>query len=320
MLSIPFRSQKRPQCAILWIGAAVLAIVLSGCGAAEMPKPQLAETSAPVEPTSTQIEPTAASLPTQIPTDSPQPTLTPTAAPSITPSATPLAPLIEDEFEAKMVLVPAGEFVMGSDSNQAAAKPAHTVYLDSFYIDQFEVTNGDYQACAEAGVCTTGGSFRIRRPELAQNPVVFVDWYDADTFCKWRGGRLPTEAEWEKAARGNDERLFPWGNDPITCDRAQYSDCDWALSPVGSYPTGVSPYGAFDMAGNAWEWVADWYAQDYYSYSPAENPSGPESGMYKSTRGGGFLYDARLQTTVWRNQAPATHAYIYLGFRCARTP
>jgi len=219
-----------------------------------------------------------------------------------------------------MVLVPAGEFVMGSDSNQEAAKPAHTVYLDSFYIDQFEVTNGDYQACAEAGVCTTGGSFRIRRPELAQNPVDFVNWYEAEKFCEWRGARLPTEAEWEKAARGTDERLFPWGNDPITCDRAQYSDCDWALSPVGSYPSGVSPYGAYDMAGNVWEWVSDWYAQDYYSYSPAENPTGPEPGVYKSTRGGGYLYDARLQTTIWRNQAPATHSYIYLGFRCARTP
>jgi len=228
--------------------------------------------------------------------------------------------VIEDEFGASMVLVPAGEFVMGSDSNQEAAKPAHTVYLDSFYIDQFEVTNGDYQACAEAGVCTTGGSFRIRRPELAQNPVDFVNWYEAEKFCEWRGARLPTEAEWEKAARGTDERLFPWGNDPITCDRAQYSDCDWALSPVGSYPSGVSPYGAYDMAGNVWEWVSDWYAQDYYSYSPTENPTGPEPGVYKSTRGGGYLYDARLQTTIWRNQAPATHSYIYLGFRCARTP
>ena len=304
----------------LWIGVAVLGCALSGCGAAKTNAPQPAETIAPVAPSPTQIVPTPTNLPTEIPTASPLPTTTPTTAPTLAPTATALPLVIEDEFGASMVLVPAGEFVMGSDSNQEAAKPAHTVYLDSFYIDQFEVTNGDYQACAEAGVCTTGGSFRIRRPELAQNPVDFVNWYEAEKFCEWRGARLPTEAEWEKAARGTDERLFPWGNDPITCDRAQYSDCDWALSPVGSYPSGVSPYGAHDMAGNVWEWVSDWYAQDYYSYSPAENPTGPEPGVYKSTRGGGYLYDARLQTTIWRNQAPATHSYIYLGFRCARTP
>ncbi len=304
----------------LWIGVAVLVFALAGCGASATNAPQPAETIAPIAPSPTQIVPTPTNLPTEIPTASPLPTNTPTTAPTLTPTATLLPPVIEDEFGASMVLVPAGEFVMGSDSNQEAAKPAHTVYLDSFYIDQFEVTNGDYQACAEAGVCTTGGSFRIRRPELAQNPVDFVNWYEAEKFCEWRGARLPTEAEWEKAARGTDERLFPWGNDPITCDRAQYSDCDWALSPVGSYPSGVSPYGAYDMAGNVWEWVSDWYAQDYYSYSPTENPTGPEPGVYKSTRGGGYLYDARLQTTIWRNQAPATHSYIYLGFRCARTP
>lgn len=304
----------------LWIGVAMLVFALAGCGASATNAPQPAETIAPIAPSPTQILPTPTNLPTEIPTASPLPTNTPATAPTLTPTATLLPPVIEDGSGASMVLVPAGEFVMGSDSNQEAAKPAHTVYLDSFYIDQFEVTKGDYQACAEAGVCTTGGSFRIRRPELAQNPVDFVNWYEAEKFCEWRGARLPTEAEWEKAARGTDERLFPWGNDPITCDRAQYSDCDWALSPVGSYPSGVSPYGAYDMAGNVWEWVSDWYAQDYYSYSPTENPTGPEPGVYKSTRGGGYLYDARLQTTIWRNQAPATHSYIYLGFRCARTP
>ncbi len=320
MHSIHSISRKKLLRHSLGIGVAVLVFALSGCGASETNTPQPAKTIAPIATSPTQIAPTPTNRPAEIPTASPLPTNTPTTAPTFTPTATTLPPVIEDEFGASMVLVPAGEFVMGSDSNQEAAKPAHTVYLDSFYIDQFEVTNGDYQACAEAGVCTTGGSFRIRRPELAQNPVDFVNWYEAEKFCEWRGARLPTEAEWEKAARGTDERLFPWGNDPITCDRAQYSDCDWALSPVGSYPSGVSPYGAYDMAGNVWEWVSDWYAQDYYRYSPTENPTGPEPGVYKSTRGGGYLYDARLQTTIWRNQAPATHSYIYLGFRCARTP
>lgn len=320
MLSLPFLSQKQSTRVFFWTGVAVLVFIFSGCTTSETNVPPPAETATPVEHTPTQAQPTATSLPAESPTATPMPTATPTAAPTFTPTATSLPTLIEGESGVPMVLVPAGEFIMGSDNNQAAAQPAHTVYLDSFYIDQYEVTNGDYLTCAEAGVCTTGGSFRIRRPELAQNPVVFVNWNEAKTFCEWRGARLPTEAEWEKAARGTDQRIFPWGNDPITCDRAQYNECDWALSPVGSYPSGVSPYGAYDMAGNAWEWVSDWYAQDYYSYSPAENPTGPESGLYKSTRGGGFLYDPRLQTTIWRNQAHVGHAYIYLGFRCARTP
>jgi formylglycine-generating enzyme required for sulfatase activity len=220
-----------------------------------------------------------------------------------------------------MALVPAGSFTMGSDTNQAEAKPAHTVTLHDYYIDVYEVTNRQYLACAEAGVCTTGGSGRIRQDIWVDHPVMDVTWYEAQKFCEWRGGRLPTEAEWEKAARGADERIFPWGNDPVTCELARYGDCGWFTVPVGQHPKGVSPYGLHDMAGNAWEWTLDWYEADYYSHSPAENPSGPERETgWKSTRGGAWFYMAGLMTSIWRNHAPPTAAYSYLGFRCVAIP
>jgi formylglycine-generating enzyme required for sulfatase activity len=232
-----------------------------------------------------------------------------------------LPELIEDEFGVPMVLVPAGSFMMGSEHDQAEAKPAHTVYLDTFYIDQFEVTNERYLACAEAGVCTTGGSGRIRNPAYVGHPVMDVNWSEAQRYCQWRSGRLPTEAEWEKAARGIDERKFPWGNDPITCDLARYGDCGWFTVPVGQHPAGVSPYGAHDMAGNAWEWTADWYDADYYAYSPENNPTGPEQDTgWKVTRGGAWFYMGDLMSSIWRNHAPPGVAYSYLGFRCVKSP
>ncbi len=220
-----------------------------------------------------------------------------------------------------MVLVPAGPFVMGSDTNAASAKPAHTVTLDDFYIDVYEVTNEQYRACAEAGVCTTGGSSRIYNETWVGHPVMDVTWYEAQRFCEWRDGRLPTEAEWEKAARGTDERTFPWGNEPVTCELTRYGACGWYTVPVGSHPKGVSPYGVHDMAGNAWEWTADWFDQDYYKDSPAENPTGPERDTgWKSSRGGAWFYQAGLMTSIWRNHAPPTAHYQYLGFRCVRNP
>lgn len=257
--------------------------------------------------------------PTPLPsaTASPQPTATPTSVPS----ATPLPTLFMDEYGVPMMLVPAGEFVMGSNDNMAAAKPAHTVYLDTFYIDEFEVTNARYLECVEAGACTAGGGTRLRNPIFSEHPVMDVNWYMAHDYCEWRGARLPTEAEWEKAARGTDERKFPWGNDPVTCELARYGDCGWFTVPVGQHPKGVSPYGVHDMAGNAWEWTNDWYNVDYYSVSPSENPTGPEEETgWKSSRGGAWFYHADLMTSIWRNHAPVDVGYSYLGFRCALTP
>jgi formylglycine-generating enzyme required for sulfatase activity len=233
----------------------------------------------------------------------------------------PLPEEIIDDHNVPMILIPAGDFVMGSDNNQAAASPAHLVYLDDYYIDKFEVTNEMYLECIQAGGCTSGGSSRIYNDTWIGHPVMDVTWYESQDYCAWRGGRLPTEAEWEKAARGTDERIFPWGDEPVTCELARFGECGWFTVPVGQHPDGVSPYGVHDMAGNAWEWTQDWYDQDYYNYSPAENPTGPEEDTgWKSTRGGAWFYQGGLMTSIWRNHAPPSVAYSYLGFRCVIAP
>ena len=181
----------------------------------------------------------------------------------------------------------------------AAEAPQHTVYLDAYSIDKYEVANARYQACVDAGGCTaphdpssaTRTSY-YGNPDYAGYPVINVDWGQAETFCAWEGKRLPTEAEWEKAARGTDGRIYPWGNQNPTCDLAngvvQGKRCVGDTSPVGSYAAGASPYGVMDMAGNVWEWVNDWYDENYYSHSPASNPPGPATGDTRVLRGGSW--------------------------------
>ena len=199
---------------------------------------------------------------------------------------------------APMVLVPAGEFTMGSrgegTSSQNDEQPAHQVYLDAYYIDQYEVTTARYAKFFKAA--------NRRQPEYwsanvvsdhARKPVVGVDWDDAVAYCAWAGKRLPTEAEWEKAARGTDQRLYPWGNAAPDAQRANfnrgYDFKDYGvLADVGSLEGGKSPYGACDMAGNVWEWTADWYDAHYYGKSPERNPKGPSSGEYRVLRGGSW--------------------------------
>lgn len=255
-------------------------------------------------------------------------TLTPTLESMVTPTMEPtptalissLSAVITDTHGIPMALIPAGEFTMGSDTNQIAARPAHKVYLDNYYLDIYEVTNERFLECVEAGVCSGGGR-TLRSSVWVGHPVLDVTWFQAVEYCEWRGARLPTEAEWEKAARGTDERLFPWGNQPVTCELARYGDCGWMTVSVGSHPLGVSPYGIYDMAGNAWEWTNDWYSMDYYKISPYENPQGPEQSTgWRSTRGGAWFYQAPLMTAVWRNQMAPSHHYQYIGFRCALTP
>ena len=181
----------------------------------------------------------------------------------------------------KMVYVPAGEFQMGSEDGEDDEKPVHTVYLDAFWIDQTEVTNTMYARCVEAGACGSFGS-----SEFDDYPVSSL-WQDARNYCEWVNRRLPTEAEWEKAARGTDERMYPWGN-TIDESYANYSQNVGGTTPVGSYEKGVSFYGAYDMAGNESEWVADWFDENYYSTSPSSNPLGPNSGEFRVARGGSW--------------------------------
>ncbi len=236
---------------------------------------------------------------------------------------------------APMVLVPAGSFPMGVPAGDRDGDrdeyPRHEVYLDAFYIDKYEVTNGRYLAFVKA----TGH----RVPQNPQNPtrnlwqgvaisesltdrpVVNVDWYDAEAYCQWAGKRLPTEAEWEKAAKGTEDRRFPWGNVEPTAKHLNYNQ-QWigekTLMPVGSYEAGKSPYGAYDMAGNVWEWVADWYDPTYYEKSPAKNPKGPETGTHKVLRSSGWQVETPLVRIFTRVKSDPTIRNESTGFRCAK--
>jgi len=231
---------------------------------------------------------------------------------------------VRERDGAETFSVPAGEFTMGSDSGEASEKPVHRVYLDSFWIDRTEVTNGQYTHCVTAGKCNPSRSADNSKVNGENQPVVSVAWDDAKAYCEWAGARLPTEAEWEKAARGSDGRKWPWGNSPATCDysvldagdgRGCGRDTTW---PVGSKTSGASPYGALDMAGNVWEWVADWYDATYYSRSPARNPTGPESGTLRVLRGGSWRDLSYGVRTTIRNYGNPGATGVYFGFRCAQ--
>jgi formylglycine-generating enzyme required for sulfatase activity len=242
-----------------------------------------------------------------------------------------------------MVYVPAGEFLMGSaDTDLKAAEdeqPQHTVYLDAFWIDRTEVTNlqyaaflnawGDYRGrcggrdCIETKVedhdshiLLQEGRFAVE-PGFEDHPVVEVTWHGSQAYCEWAGVRLPTEAEWEKAARGTSGQLYPWGDGRPNCSRAQYGDCEGKTEPVGTRPAGASPYGAQDMSGNVWEWVADWYDAGYYASSPPENPPGPDSGERRAFRGGSWGYPGAFIRAADRARNRPEYAGFNLGFRCA---
>lgn len=283
----------------------------------------------------------ASPAPTQRPTSLPvTPTLSPTSSPTPTatpiPSPTALPERIVDAHGTKLLLVPTGEFIMGSAQGFPDEVPVHKVYLDAFYIDLTEVTNKQWQKCVNAGACqlprrtdcclekSVGARpFYYGNPEFDDYPVVFISWYDALAYCTWRGARLLTEAEWEKASRGTDGRTYPWGNQDPTPELISiiWGDKDFEVknsSPVGSFPLGASPYGVLDLAGNVYEWVYDVYAPDYYRNSPYRNPTGPEEGAYRVTRGGSFANQAYRNRSSNRNNAfiPARSAHFDGGTRC----
>ena len=210
----------------------------------------------------------------------------------------------------EMVCVPAGEFMMGSDNGNSDEKPIHRVYLDEFYIDKYEVTNAQYNKCVSAGAC--GQNTKYDGFTDPQQPVVGVTWHQADTYCKWVGKRLPTEAEWEKAARGTGEG--------IDCSKANYYKCGHKKTkPVGSYPFGAGPYGAMDMAGNVWEWCSDRYDEKYYSKNPNRNPTGPASGKYHVLHGGSWNAYPNLLRSSNRTRNDPDNLSSSNGFRCAGT-
>ncbi len=236
----------------------------------------------------------------------------------------------------EMIRVPAGEFIMGSSGTQVEKAfqlckkyfenckqdwfndeiPQHRVYLDAFSVDKYEVSNEKYAKCVSVGPCSPNNKYDgFTDP---QQPVVGVDWNQALTYCSWAGKRLPTEAEWEKAARGTDGRTYPWG-EGIDCTKANYRQCGHnKTKPVGSYPSGASPYGAMDMAGNVWEWTADWYDSNYYRNGSSKNPKGSPSGRNRVFRGGSWSnYPSYIRVSYRRGRRP-NFQKNYVGFRCAR--
>lgn len=269
-----------------------------------------------------------------------------------------LAPGVEMVF----VYVPASKFLMGSDPQKDPRarrneQPQRWVMLDDYWIGQFPVTNVQFETFVNATghrteAETRGSSFiswRTLDLEIAKvdwqhprgadrvakalEPVVHVSWADAVAFCEWVSGlgqgsvRLPSEAEWEKAARGEDGRLFPWGNEDPTPQRCNYDcvatmDLSTVTTDVGSYsPAGDSPYGCADMAGGVWEWCNDWYAEDYYCHAPEWNPVGPPSGEYRVIRGGYWGTDRDMEIrSAYRDQAIPTATWEGLGFRCVWLP
>jgi serine/threonine-protein kinase len=208
--------------------------------------------------------------------------------------------------------VPAGPFTMGSTLGPDESPP-HVVELDAFWIMETEVTNALYARCVEVDACTPPHNSQWQDAALADHPVTHVDWSQATAYAEWAGGRLPTEAEWEKAARGDDERMFPWPGDASDNEHLNFN----AQAPVavGSFPAGASPYGLLDMAGNVEEWVLDWYSPTYYSEAPAANPTGPNDGLFRVVRGGSFTSNRGMVRTTARGRAVPDSTFASVGFR-----
>ena len=318
---------------LLWMGG-ILGIIIALVWAGSWAVPQFASLFPTPKTTTTQRPATqiiAVNSPVP-PTETTRPNASSTK--TRTPGPTPLPTEITDSKDVQMMLVPADEFTMGSNTGSDDESPAHTVYLDAYYIDKYEVTNAYYIAynatCVGAGECRwpyPGSSTRssyIGRPQYDNYPVIYVSWFEAKAYCEWRGARLPTEAEWEKAARGVDGRTYPWGEE-IDCSLANYAHCTGSnltggdTMAVGSYIDGISPYGLYDMGGNVWEWVEDWYSRTYYQNSPDANPPGPDSGDYRVLRGGAWNIGGD-------SSVASSHRYFYgpsakydnIGFRCAK--
>lgn len=224
--------------------------------------------------------------------------------------------------DAIMVLVPKGNFIMGSDEGLPAEQPKHQVGLDEYWIYQREVSNEQFLRFVEATGYEAQGNWRSYAMEAGRlnHPVINVTWNDAAAYCKWAGGRLPTEAEWEKAARGTDGRTYPWGNEwnPQLCNWADGGKIDGfgRSAPVESFIVGYSPYYAVNMVGNVWEWCADWFDPQYYRNSPRANPQGPNKTSSRAVRGGGFDFNMRgFPRCSVRAGAPPTEADAARGFR-----
>lgn len=224
----------------------------------------------------------------------------------------------------QLAYIPAGEFLMGSTINDHDMNedelPQHKVYLDAFWISTTQVTNAKFTACVNAGACKYSVSHTTNPhhldPLYANHPVAYISWETAQTYCNWTGGRLPTEAEWEKAARGPDGLRYPWGEERPRLKFVNAANEYGITTVVGSFPYGKSTYGVFDMGGNVREWVNDWYDPAYYQYTPDRNPMGPETGDKKVLKGASFSDDYRYCRASNRLAHEPQSPGNARGFRC----
>jgi len=319
----------------------VVLFLASACGAGPATTRPATSTPAVTAPPTGTAPPTVTAPPLPSPAPSPTPSTVPTAEPLPTGppvGASPGQTWRRPADGTTMVYVPAGEFEMGSnDPYYNNEHPPHRVGLDAFWLDQTEVTNGQYQACEQAGACKPPDSessftrsLYYDQEAYEEFPVVHVNWYRAVAYCQWVGGRLPTEEEWEYAARGPESRWFPWGDAPDPA-RLNYCDARCPLphadpsgddgyadtAPVGSYPAGASWCGALDLVGNVWEWVWDWYG----FYPAEENPDwlAPEM-QNRVIRGGAWDTNADHARCTFRNWYNPTESHDSIGFRCAVSP
>ncbi|MBN1449596.1 MAG: SUMF1/EgtB/PvdO family nonheme iron enzyme [Anaerolineales bacterium] len=315
-----------PVIAIAVIGALALLGAIGGCWLLYT-NPGILSLGAPPTQQTLPSPSTIPPSPTAIP---PTETIQPTGEPTSTPPAaeTPLPDEIEDSKKVPMRLIPAGEFTMGSnETGDAASRPSHTVYVEAFYIDKYEVTNEMYDACAYAVECrrprSSGSVTRstyYNNPVFANYPVLYVDWSMAVAYCEWRGARLPTEAEWEKAARGTDERVYPWGTPIIDCSYANLAGCVGDTTPVDQYDKSQSPYGVYGMAGNVWEWTSTLFK--FYPYSATDGREDLSTSGKRIARSGswhtfgGNAGNARADT---RFSLDPGYYGAYVGFRCAKS-
>ncbi len=318
---------------------ALFGAILSACHTQKL-EPTL--TFAPVST----LPPTATNTP--VPTNTSEATvlLTATILPTLTEQLTMGSSRIFEVDQMVQVYVPAGEFLMGSTDPEAKITleggvaypeiPQHTMYLDGYWIDKYEVSNGQFALCVEAGGCSTHYPAEnytypgyYVKPEYSNYPVVWVNWYQARAYCEWAGRRLPTEAEWEKAARGTDGGKYPWGNEPLSGERANFCDINctrsfanylyndgYALTaPVGSYPAGASAYGAMDMTGNVWEWTGTLIRP--YPYDSADGREDLDASGERAWRGGPWSNGVWWMRSTVRYRSVPTYWWYNLGFRCA---
>ena len=317
---------------LLVIGAIVVyGIVSQG----PSPSPPIAKSDEPSPKQSQETTPPPAPAPSEKPPSNPPketPTVPPatkevqTTVPKPQPSAGP-AKNITGKDGAPMVLILAGEFWMGSPDGKGNndEHPQQRVYVDTYYMDKFEVSVSRYTEFMQlTGRGAPNYWDQVNTVRHSNLPVVGVDWYDAEAYCRWAEKRLPTEAEWEKAARSTDGRTYPWGNEPPTSRLANFGKgaaknvYDERLAPIDSYEAGNSPHGIHHMAGNVWEWTTDWYDEHLYAKSPQRNPKGPSNGTDKVLRGGGWGNDLASVRSAYRARQTPTTRGVKHGFRCAQ--